>query len=63
MGLDDVSEARSLFFVAVVVDYIKGDVQGMKLLVFQSRIEMLKQASFVHFEASTVEYNAGSSFF
>jgi hypothetical protein len=44
-----------------VVDYIKVDVQGAELLVLQGGFETLKQASFIQFEASTVEYNAGSS--
>jgi FkbM family methyltransferase len=48
---------------AAVVDYIKVDVQGAELLVLQGGFETLKQASFVQFEASTVEYNAGSSCF
>jgi FkbM family methyltransferase len=46
-----------------VVDYIKVDVEGAELLVFQGGLETLQQASFVQFEASTVEYNAGSSCF
>jgi FkbM family methyltransferase len=46
-----------------VVDYIKVDVQGAELLVLQGGFETLKQASFVQFESSTVEYNAGSSCF
>ena len=46
-----------------VVDYIKVDVQGAELLVLQGGFETLKQASFIQFESSTVEYNAGSSCF
>eukprot|EP00523_Entomoneis_sp_CCMP467_P010825 CAMPEP_0168726736 /NCGR_PEP_ID=MMETSP0724-20121128/4820_1 /TAXON_ID=265536 /ORGANISM="Amphiprora sp., Strain CCMP467" /LENGTH=326 /DNA_ID=CAMNT_0008773555 /DNA_START=3495 /DNA_END=4475 /DNA_ORIENTATION=- len=43
------------------VDYIKLDVQGAELVVLKGAKELLKEASFVQFEGSLVEYNRGGS--
>lgn len=44
-------------------DYIKIDVQGAELMVLSGGLNTLKKATFVQFEGSTVEYNAGGSCF
>jgi FkbM family methyltransferase len=46
-----------------VVDVIKADVQGAELLVLQGAKSVLKQATFVYLEASTIEYNEGAPCF
>lgn len=43
-----------------VIDVIKADVQGAELGVFQGATQVLRQATFVYFEASTIEYNSGA---
>ena len=44
-------------------DFIKVDVQGAELLVLRGGLETLKKATFIQFEGSTVQYNAGGSCF
>jgi FkbM family methyltransferase len=46
-----------------VIDILKADVQGAELAVFQGATKVLSQASFVHFEASTTQYNEGAPCF
>jgi FkbM family methyltransferase len=46
-----------------IVDFIKADVQGAELLVFQGATKALEQATFVQFEGSTIEYNEGGACF
>ena len=43
------------------VDILKLDVQGAELTVLQGAGDILKEVSFVQFEASVVEYNKGGS--
>jgi FkbM family methyltransferase len=45
------------------VDILKLDVQGAELTVLKGAPELLKEVSFVQFEASVVEYNKGGSCF
>lgn len=45
------------------VDVLKLDVQGSELTVLKGATELLKEVSFVQFEASVVEYNKGGSCF
>lgn len=45
------------------VDVLKLDVQGAELTVLKGATELLKEVSFVQFEASVVEYNKGGSCF
>ena len=42
-------------------DFIKIDVQGAELMVLRGGLQTLAKATFVQFEASTVEYNSGGS--
>lgn len=54
--------ARKLSFLANErVDILKLDVQGAELEVLKGATEMLKEASFVQFESSVIEYNKGGS--
>lgn len=53
-------EVADSFLRDEVIDIVKADVQGAELVVFQGAIDTLKQATFVQFEASTVEFNAGA---
>jgi len=46
-----------------VFDMIKVDVQGAELMVLNGGLDTLQKATFVQFEGSTVEYNAGGSCF
>jgi len=46
-----------------VFDMIKVDVQGAELMVLNGGLDTLRKATFVQFEGSTVEYNAGGSCF
>jgi len=43
------------------IDYIKIDVQGAELMVLKGGIETIRGATFIQFEGSTVEYNAGGA--
>ena len=43
------------------IDILKLDVQGAELSVLQGAADILKEVSFVQFEASVIEYNKGGS--
>ena len=43
------------------IDILKMDVQGAELSVLQGATDILKEVSFVQFEASVIEYNKGGS--
>jgi FkbM family methyltransferase len=45
----------------IVIDIIKADVQGVELVVLQGATKTLAEATFVQFEASTIEYNVWGS--
>jgi FkbM family methyltransferase len=45
------------------LDYIKIDVQGAELTVLKGAEQALSQATFVQFEAGTIEYNQGGACF
>jgi FkbM family methyltransferase len=55
--------ADSLLMKDSKVDIIKVDVQGAELVVFEGATEALRQATFVQFEASTIEFNSGGACF
>jgi FkbM family methyltransferase len=54
---------RESFLKDKRVDYVKLDVQGAELVVLEGATEILKEATFVQFEGSLVEYNKGAACF
>jgi FkbM family methyltransferase len=59
--IDTIVKESNLFSPGSIVDLIKADVQGAELLVFEGATDVLRQATFVQFEGSTIEWNDGGS--
>ena len=55
------TEVSQSFIKDVPIDLIKIDVQGAELLVLEGASKALRQATFVQFEASLVNYNPGGA--
>jgi FkbM family methyltransferase len=55
------TEIENSFLKGEIIDVVKADVQGAELVVFQGATRTLSQATFVFFEGSAIEYNAGGS--
>ncbi|KAL3797492.1 hypothetical protein HJC23_009856 [Cyclotella cryptica] len=57
----DTARRESSFLKGERVDVLKLDVQGAELSVLRGAAELLKEVTFVQFEASVIEYNKGGS--